>query len=227
MKIEILGTGGAYSPELGNTSFLIWDGKESSAILMDCGYTVFPTLLALERKTGRKIISKIKTIFISHMHADHAGSLGTLLQYIYYTQKRSVKIAGAPIKSFLRQVIPCEYNKVIHETDKSIKLLSTEHDAKMLSYGAYVNGVLYSGDSKNSLLNTTEAKKALIILHEVALPPKHVHTLLDELAAANPSLRAKTWLTHYSSSDSQYLRKAVQKHGFGGLLRKGQILQRD
>lgn len=56
MKIEILGTGGGNTPEYGNTSFLIWNNDESEAVLMDCGYTVYPRLKELERNTNREII---------------------------------------------------------------------------------------------------------------------------------------------------------------------------
>ena len=57
-------------------------------LLVDCGYTVMPKLLEsniLSSVTGIDVI-------ITHLHADHAGSLSQLVLYSYYVFKNPVNI---------------------------------------------------------------------------------------------------------------------------------------
>jgi ribonuclease BN (tRNA processing enzyme) len=65
-----IGNGTAFNPETPNTSFLLKD-----FLLIDCGYNVFKEL------KENFNIEKIKLIAITHNHADHIGSLETLLFY--------------------------------------------------------------------------------------------------------------------------------------------------
>jgi len=69
MLIQI-GNGTAFDPEIPNTSFLLKD-----FLLIDCGYNIFKEL------KENFDIGKIELIAITHNHADHIGSLETLLFY--------------------------------------------------------------------------------------------------------------------------------------------------
>ena len=73
MRIQVLGVGGAFSPEIGNSSIIIWDNN--SGFLIDCGYNIYPIL------KQKSLISKIKKVFITHRHGDHIGSLDTFLYH--------------------------------------------------------------------------------------------------------------------------------------------------
>ena len=61
MRIQVIGCGGAFSPEIGNSSIIIWDGT-GKGFLIDCGYTVYPLL----KKKNRGDPSLTSIVFLSH-----------------------------------------------------------------------------------------------------------------------------------------------------------------
>lgn len=225
MKIEILGVGAGFSPELGNSSFLIWNENETSAVLMDCGSLVFAKLRELEMKQNRDIISKIDTIFVSHTHMDHCGSLGTLMQYQKWVCQKHAKLAGVSTRSLLKATLLEKTDEYPIVLDNTIKKIPTIHGTGS-AVGGYFNGVLYSGDSAKSLLFTLQAKQAHMIIHEVSIKTDGAHIGIVELARAPAEIRAKTWLTHYTSLTQEPLKIKAATYGFAGLLKQGQILQR-
>ena len=84
MKIQFIGTGGAFDYKNGNSSALIlWKGKH---ILIDCGHSVYPKLMALG------IAEKIDYVLITHLHDDHAGSFSTLLYYHYFFKNQKLTV---------------------------------------------------------------------------------------------------------------------------------------
>ena len=72
MKIQFLGTGGAFHPKHGSSSALLQFGK---TILIDCGNDVFAKLLEQE------LVKSIDYVFITHTHEDHISSLSSLIYY--------------------------------------------------------------------------------------------------------------------------------------------------
>ena len=77
MKLNFLGKGSAFYPLYGNTGAYM--RFEDELYLLDCGETAFDTLY---RKEDLDRISHIYVI-LTHLHADHVGSLGTLISYYY------------------------------------------------------------------------------------------------------------------------------------------------
>lgn len=75
MKLTFLGSGACFYPALHNTSayFVV----DNNLILLDCGESVY------ERLLKNMDISQFEQIYviITHLHADHVGSLGSLLSY--------------------------------------------------------------------------------------------------------------------------------------------------
>ncbi len=74
--LKFIGYGSAYAIKLQNTSAFFVENKILN--LFDCGETVFENLV---RKNILAGIEKVN-IFITHLHSDHCGSLGTLLFYL-------------------------------------------------------------------------------------------------------------------------------------------------
>jgi ribonuclease BN (tRNA processing enzyme) len=68
-----VGTGGAFDFRQRNSSALM--SFRGMAILLDCGADVFTTL------RGKGAADDITHILITHLHDDHAGSLGSILCY--------------------------------------------------------------------------------------------------------------------------------------------------
>lgn len=73
MKIDVLGTGSAYSTERNTSSILVSD-KSGLSWLIDCGATVPRAIWQRELA-----LDAIEAIWITHIHPDHCLGLTTLL----------------------------------------------------------------------------------------------------------------------------------------------------
>lgn len=87
MDLKFLGTGSAFSPEMGDTSACFVSGRR--LVLLDCGETVFARLKALPEYLGCAEV----LVLVTHLHADHVGSLGTLISYGRYGAGGRVTVA--------------------------------------------------------------------------------------------------------------------------------------
>jgi glyoxylase-like metal-dependent hydrolase (beta-lactamase superfamily II) len=77
MELKFFGYGSGYNPKWGNTNayFLHHD----TFYLLDCGFTTFSRIIDLQPfLEAKKLI-----IIITHLHADHIGSLPMLISYAY------------------------------------------------------------------------------------------------------------------------------------------------
>lgn len=86
MKLTFLGNGACFYPVLHNTSAYFVHGN--NLILLDCGETVY------ERLVYREDLDRFDQIYvlITHLHADHVGSLGSLLSYCACVLKRRIYV---------------------------------------------------------------------------------------------------------------------------------------
>lgn len=75
--LKFLGTGGAFNVNKGNTSAYFELGTE--LFLIDVGEDVFSKVVKKELYKGKTRVN----IFITHLHGDHTGSLGTMIAYLY------------------------------------------------------------------------------------------------------------------------------------------------
>ena len=228
MIIEVIGVGGAFSHELGNASVLVWDNLLQSAVLFDCGYTIFSDLRKKETKEKRNIISNIDSVFISHLHDDHYGSLGTLLEYRFWALGKSTKVTSPVPFAELFAGRMDDYNatKIFAGEDKRIEKIPTRHAANFPANGAYFDGLLFSGDTAMSMLNSKYANKAKIIIHEVGLKQNLVHIGINNLISSAPRhILEKTYGIHYSNLEKQELLNIMKNAGFAGLLTQNQIIK--
>lgn len=86
MNLTFLGSGACFYPVLHNTSaYFVF---ENNLILLDCGETVY------ERLLEREDLDKYDQIYVvvTHLHADHVGSLGSLLSYCTCILKRRIYV---------------------------------------------------------------------------------------------------------------------------------------
>jgi hypothetical protein len=145
--IQVLGTGSGINSELKSTSFLLWNADESDAVLFECGFSVFPELRKLEL-LGRFDFAKLNSVFLSHLHPDHSGSLGTLILKRGLMKLPRIKVMGVNPEIMLQETRGfegCEYAE-----SGDFELLPTRH-AQIPSTGILIKGVLYSGDCNESL----------------------------------------------------------------------------
>jgi ribonuclease BN (tRNA processing enzyme) len=97
MKIQFLGTGGAFDVAYGNSSAIV--DCAGTRFLVDCGHTVFPKLI----QCG--LAESLDAVLITHLHDDHVGSLSTLLFHHNLIQKRGrlrVVVPSAAFQAELR-----------------------------------------------------------------------------------------------------------------------------
>jgi len=223
LKIQVLGVGGAFSPEIGNSSIILWD-KGYKGFLIDCGYTVFPML------KENKLLEKINRLFITHRHGDHCGSLDTLLYYKKYISKQKIKFYGVSDHLEYLKAIDPSFEKDFDdyfENDNTdpITTIPVKHTDSITSNAFYNYGLLYSGDTSESLLDSAAARDAKIILHDVSFNESvNAHTFFNSLARSADDIKKKTWLYHYNTNEDVQYESKVAHHGFAGFLKQGQII---
>lgn len=224
MKIQVIGAGGCFSPEIGNSSIIVWD-QSSKGFLIDCGYTVYPYL------KSKNLISRIDKIFITHRHGDHIGSLDSLLFHKRYLNKEKVKFFGVRDHMDYLKAIDPSFEKEFEEyfledSSNPIQVIKVNHTEGVTAHAFFNFGLLYSGDTSESLLDSPEARDAKIILHEVTFNEAvNVHTPFNVLARAADAVKRKTWLYHYNQGENTQYESKVRQHGFKGFIQQGQYIE--
>ncbi len=217
MKLEVIGANSAFAKEGGNSSLLL-HLNDGSAVLLDCGYNIFPRLLE------KDLTQKIKTVLLSHTHQDHCGSAITLLEYRLAAYGETTAIGGVSWQKLLDLCEGSDSGRLIRLPDIKLEMLDVPHAKGMECKAMLVEDkVFYSGDSAVSLLNTETAQKAQFIVHDAALSANPNHASIKELATAPCDVKARTYLTHYLPEKYEEISRLAEKYGFGGVLKSGDI----
>ncbi|MDR1697236.1 MAG: MBL fold metallo-hydrolase [Rickettsiales bacterium] len=218
MKIQIIGADSAFDGL--NTSFFVRDDA-GRGILVDCGFTVYPEL------NRRGMLGDIDIVLISQTHADHSGSLTTLCA----KRKKMgapVALGGADVAP-LFQIVEGRTDMFTPLTDDLLKVeyLETEHISGVMKNKAMLiaDTIFYSGDTRESLLDTEFARGAKIIIHETSLDTPVAHVPLAELARAPADIRAKTWLIHIPTNERDEITRLAAEYGFAGVCQNGQEIE--
>jgi glyoxylase-like metal-dependent hydrolase (beta-lactamase superfamily II) len=234
-----IGTGSAFNPFLGNTSFLVY-GTANRVLLVDCGTTVGHRLIELG------LIRRVTDVIITHTHADHIGSLETLAFYHHFVCKHhgaarprlhvgSEAMAHDLWEHSLRggmgknqdtrsEAILSTLNTYFQvETGRTVRipglpdvfLEPTPHIAAMENYALrFDNGVYYSGDTTALPPHDPTLIFQDCQFHENG--PGGVHVTYEGLKRnLPPEIRAKTHLVHLSE---QYPRFHPEQDGFAGMV---------
>lgn len=151
--ITFLGSGSAFNPLLGNTS--AYFVRNNQLFLIDAGEIVFRKLYEM------KLLERYQDIYviITHTHADHVGSLPSVISYSYFVLGKKVKIIH-PERSLTKLlemmgITSDAYELLTDETnligDIKIKAISVKHADNIRCYGYVLESgdeqVYYSGDS--------------------------------------------------------------------------------
>ena len=174
LKLNFLGIGSGFNVALGNTSAFFKD-KYENFYLIDCGFDVFPKLINYKLLDGVNNI----TVFLTHLHDDHSGSLATLMFYSYYVLHKKITIIFPTydimrlisLQGKLRQVNFNIYKEnTIYEDKKKIleyQFIPTRHVDGMHCFSLRIKNMMdkdtdviyYSGDSRilfKDAINTLE-----------------------------------------------------------------------
>uniref|UniRef100_A0AAY5F1E4 Zinc phosphodiesterase ELAC protein 2 n=1 Tax=Electrophorus electricus TaxID=8005 RepID=A0AAY5F1E4_ELEEL len=80
-EVVFLGTGSAVPMKIRNVSGTLVNISSSHSVLLDCGEGTFGQMCRHYGNDVDEVLSKLSTVFVSHMHADHhTGLINVLLQ---------------------------------------------------------------------------------------------------------------------------------------------------
>lgn len=91
-------------------------------------------------------------IIITHLHPDHAGSLGQLIMYLWYKLNKKANIYTQCL-NIIKYLDIIGVDKKIYnlKDDNDIKFIKTEHVPELDSYGVVLNleekRIIYTGDT--------------------------------------------------------------------------------
>jgi ribonuclease Z len=168
MKLSILGCYSATPRTLNNTTSQVLE-INNHMFLIDCGEGT-----QVELRKHKIKFSRIKHIFISHLHGDHFfGLVGLISTFRLLTRETDLHIHGPKgIKEIITlQMKLCDswtnYNLIFHElTSKKSELIFEDEKVEVhtipLDHRVYTNGFLFKEKEGDRTLNVKAAEKAHI-----------------------------------------------------------------
>ena len=205
LTVEIIGSGGAFDTDKINSSFIIHTDKDDRKILIDCGYNVFNYI----KEKGYNV----EDVFITHTHADHIGSLESLIFYNYFVKGKVTSVfAGPKVAAELRKILDVNKlycngetveNKIceIKELPEGpFQCVEVNHIVTPC-YGFVINGftedenpltIIISGDTKASknikdlIMSRLEENSKVIVFHDFSEwnnPYENIHCCRDDFDA--------------------------------------------
>lgn len=153
LDLHFFGCGSAFNPAMGNTS--AWFEADGCLFLVDCGETVYELLMK------RSSLREYRQIYVllTHLHADHVGSLGSLISYNYCILRRKISVIHprATVVELLRLMgIKDEFYNYYKGLPEEVDCLRAEpvpveHADNMDCFGYILETekmrIYYSGDS--------------------------------------------------------------------------------
>lgn len=227
LRLQMLGTGGAFAKKYYNNNGLLF--ADDFTLLIDCGITAPLALHKLDQS-----LDKIDAILITHIHADHVGGLEELAfrmkfgygrrPVLYIADQLATPLWENTLKGGMTQDgLNCLEDAfdvrllqagIPHTISPGlqIELIQSPHIPGKPSYSLYLNNeVFYSSDMtfKPDLLNElVSSRNCRKILHEVQLTgPGQVHTTLAELLTLPQEIQEKILLMHYGDEMEEFIGK--------------------
>lgn len=211
MVLRFLGTGAAFNPALGNTGAFFTRGED--LYLIDCGEQAFMKLMRADlfRQYPGRIV-----VLLTHLHADHCGSLGTLCLYAAEILKRPMLLVhpNAEVRTLLRLMGATEDQYTLLPSLDGAGFSATPIPRRHAAMDAYAymradeeGTIYYSGDTSElpeDLLDALHAGRIHHAYQEASYfatdpDPQPPHLLFSEaLRRIEPALRLKFTLMHFN-----------------------------
>ncbi|MGO1043060.1 MBL fold metallo-hydrolase [Clostridioides difficile] len=188
-KLLFLGRGSGYHTKEKNTAAYI--KKDNTLLLIDCGETVFKSILEKNLIEG---INEIN-VLITHMHSDHIGSLGGFIGFCYWKYKIITKV----------------YFNEKEKISMFLKLLGLRENESFVVHDAE-NKRIDSLQLKFSGFITKHVKAIKTYSYKLEFDNENVHTLLRVLSEIIPKkYRNQVYCIHI---DGENFVEEVEKQGF-------------
>ncbi|MEW6548517.1 MAG: MBL fold metallo-hydrolase [Spirochaetota bacterium] len=229
MNLTFLGLGSAFNPTMDNSN--AWFSQGSTFFLIDCGETTFGRIW----NNPDYLSSKETAVIVTHLHADHVGSLGSLISYSYYVAGKKIRVCH-PLDTVvgLLDLLGIQrrcYEFVRLEEGKAADLgeglratpLKVEHVEDMTCFGYILDDgaerIYFSGDAKNIpgevVAGLASGYIRRIYQDTSAKESDHpTHATISYLEKTiDPALRSRVFCIHL---DYDY-RALLEEKGFGTL----------
>lgn len=206
IDLKFFGRGAGFYPALGNTN--AWLSRGDHLVMLDCGETTFDRLM---KHPGLSNWQQVTTL-ITHLHADHVGSLGTFLAYNLFVLKRKVHLVHPvdQIRDLLRlQGVGEEVYTFSHQMPPidgfTARALPVHHAPDMACFGYELEDqdecVYYSGDAgvfPQAVADGLASGRYARVYHDVASDPKATHhcPVASIEALVSKELRPRVFAMH-------------------------------
>ena len=215
MYLTMLGTGNGFTPGLMDSNALLEEGGFQT--LIDCGTTAWESLerLGLSRES-------IDTIFITHIHFDHAGGLESIALYSKYVSHKRVKlIVPKPVRQLLwdgylsggltspdGHCLEDYFDVTAPEEGEVFQLCGgvnaewfpTQHVEGKFSCGLLFGGrFVYTSDMRQDLplMRALVERGADLIFHDCQMENASVHCAYSEVLSYPPEILNRLCLIHH------------------------------
>ena len=193
-ELHFLGRGAAFFPAFKNTNAFFEIGKD--IFFLDFGETAFETVAKNLPLAEYEHIY----VFLTHMHADHSGSLSSFVSYlacVLHKKPMIIHPENTVLQLLTTQGIDSDYYQYapsLSEVDGiTFKFIPVQHAVDMRSYGILLTyqgeTIYYSGDSAKlpeSVLSGFLNGSISHIYHDTASHPSEFHCYYKNLAEAIP-----------------------------------------
>jgi ribonuclease BN (tRNA processing enzyme) len=242
MKITFLGTGGAFSTENYHSNMLLEVNGRN--LLIDCGSDARFSLATLGLDH-----TNVDAVYVSHLHADHAGGMEWLAFKNYFPHKRRIPlfINAAILENLWNQTMRGGCGRIVEDGGVKSTHLGTffdtsEHDLgkrfmfaqqefhmvqaehPVPTYGLWWvhdgKPIYVSGDTAHP--STWHIGQSSVTFHDCETGGKSgIHAHYDDLRNLEPHVKKKMWLYHYGDGKLP----DAEGDGFLGFVKRGETLE--
>ncbi len=205
IDLQFFGRGAGFNPALGNTN--AWFRLDNHLVMLDCGESTFA---AVSRYPGLKGLDSV-TVLLTHMHADHVGSLASLCSFNYFVLGRKVLVVH-PVQAVQQLLRLQGIGDEVYNWSPSwpahlpvqVEAHKVRHvpDMQCFAYniGDADEQIYYSGDSAEfpaRVAQGLESGHYARVYHDMASHESATHCPVWDVEAAVPAaLRKRVWAMH-------------------------------
>uniref|UniRef100_A0A671T6L8 Zinc phosphodiesterase ELAC protein 2 n=1 Tax=Sinocyclocheilus anshuiensis TaxID=1608454 RepID=A0A671T6L8_9TELE len=166
-EIVFLGTGSSLPMKIRNVSGTLVNISSSQSLLLDCGEGTFGQLCRHYGDDVDEILSRLSTIFVSHLHADHhTGLIHLLLE-----RERALNSLGK-VFSPVYLIAPVQIMTWLNQYhDHCQQILSQIKYGRKITFLMHQSGwqLVFSGDTMPCDAVVNMGKNATLLIHEATL----------------------------------------------------------